>query len=223
MEKKEALAKYLECEVDDIQDGYRDDYFEVNGKEYRVLTNDEADQAVVDDIEDFIDDVGIGGFTKAMQNWIVYNAILPSDWFSDAQRESAEYYVQDIEDENDDTYENRLIAELVENGYLDEENDFHFDEDDEDQEYPLLNDDVDLEDAKEEYIDSMCDEDPVEWYRFNFGDRELRQLIREGGIYLDYEAIADEVMSWDGRGNSLATYDGDEIELEDGYYAYRTS
>ena len=222
-EKRIALANYLECDPEEIEDGYDSEHFEYDGAEYRVLDDDEADQAVVDDIENLIDDVGIDGFSKAMQNWIIDNAISPSDWFEQAQRESAEYYVQDIEDENDDTYENRLIAELVENGYLDEENDFHFDEDDEDQEYPLLNDNVDLDSAKEEYIDSMCEEDPVEWYRWNFGDGELRQLIRDGQIYLDYEAIANEVMSWDGRGNSISYYDGDEIELENGLYAYRTN
>lgn len=223
MEKKEALAKYLECEVDDIQDGYDSEHFEYNGEEYRVLDDDEANQAVVDDIENLIDDVGIEGFSEAMQNWILEYAISPSDWFELAQRESAEFYVEDCKDENDDTYENRLIAELVENGYLDEQNDFHYDEDDEDQEYPLLNDDADLDGATQEYIDSMCQEDPVEWYRWNFGDRELRQLIKEGQIYLDYEAIADEVMSWDGRGNSISYYDGEEIDLGDGLYAYRTN
>lgn len=223
MEKKEALAKYLGCEVDEIEDGYDDDHFEYDNEEYWVLDDDEANQAVVNDIENLIDDVGIEGFSEAMQNWIVENAISPSDWFEQAQRESAEFYVEDIENENDDTYENRLIAELVENGYLDEEDDFHYDEDDEDQEYPLLNDDVDLDDAKEEYIDSMCEEDPVEWYRENFGDKELRDFFREGKIYLDYDAIADEVMSWDGRGPSLASWDGEEIELGDDLYAYRTN
>ena len=221
MEKKEALANYLECEVDDIQDGYDSDWFEYNGDEYRVLTDEEADQAVVEDIENLMDDVGLDAFTESMQNWIIENAISDSDFFADAQRESAEIYVQDIENENDRTYENRLIAELVENGYLDEEDDFHFDEDDEDQEYPLLNDDVDLDDAKEEYIDSMCEEDPYEWYVWNFGSDDIRNLIREGRLSFDYDAIAEECISWDGRGHSLSSYDGEEIELGDGLYAYK--
>ena len=220
-EKKQALANYLECDVEEIEDGYDDDHFAHDGEEYAVYTDSEADQAHRDYIENFIDDVGIEGFTPAFQNWIVNYAILNSKWFEDAQRESAEGYVNDIESESDGTYENRLIAELVENDILDAEDDFYFDEDDEDQEYPLLKEEVNLEDAKEEYIDTMCQEDPYEWYKWNFGEESIRELIKNGTISLDTDAISDEIISWDGRGNNLAFYDGDEIELEDGLYAYR--
>lgn len=214
MEKKEALAKYLECEVDDIQDGYRDDVFEYGSQEYLVCDDyDDAYEQAVEGVENLIDDAG---FTF-INGWEWY---VEDDWFNDAQRESAEFYVQDIEDENDDTYENRLIQELVDGGYLDEETDFHFDEEDVDQEYPLLNDDVDLEDAKEKYIDSMCDEDPVEWYKWNFGNKDFEEVCKKYNL-IDTRALAEYCVDNDGPANELASYDGDEIELEDGYLAYR--
>ena len=216
MEKKEALAKYLECEVDEIEDGYDDDHFEYGNEEYLVCDDDnDAYDKAVESVYNLLD---VEGFTF-VNGWENY---VNDDWFEDAQRESAEFYVEDIENENDDTYENRLIAELVENGYLDEEDDFHFEEDDEDQEYPILNDDVDLEDAKEEYIDSMCDEDPIEWYRFNFGDKEFEQVCVENNL-VDLQELAEYCVDSDGPANELASYDGREIELEDGYYAYRTN
>lgn len=223
-EKRQALANYLECDVEEIEEGYDEDHFEHDGEEYAVYTDEEADKATYDDIENLIDDMGIEAFAPAFQEWIMYNAT-DTDWFEDAQRESAENYVNDIEDESDGTYENRLIAELVENGILDENNDFHFDEDDEDQDYPLLNDDVDLDSAKDEYIDDMCNEDPVEWYENNFGlGRDFMEMIKKGsGPSLDMDAIVDECNKWDGRGHSLATYDGEEIELENDLYAYRTN
>lgn len=220
-EKKQALANYLECDVEEITDGYDSDHFEYGNEEYAVYTDEEADQAHKDYIENFIDDVGIAGFTPSFQDWIINYAINNSDWFEQAQRESAEGYVNDIESENDNTYENRLIAELVENDFLDEDDDFHFDEDDEDQEYPLLNDDVDLESAKDEYIEKLCEEDPYEWYKWNFGEESIRDLVKNGDISLDIDAISDEIISWDGRGNNLAFYDSEELDLGDGLYAYR--
>ena len=214
MEKKEALAKYLECEVDDIQDGYRDDVFEYGKQEYLVCDDyDDAYEQAVKSVENLIDDIGFT-FINGWENYV------DDDWFSDAQRESAESYIQDIEDENDSTYENRLIQELVDGGYLDEEDDFHFDEDDEDQEYPLLNDDADLDGAKEEYIDSMCEEDPVEWYKWNFGNEYFEEVCKKYNL-IDARALAEYCVDNDGPANELASYDGDEIELEDGYLAYR--
>lgn len=222
-EKKQALANYLGVDVEEIEEGYTTDYFEVNGEEYLVCTDEEADQHFNEDIENFIDDCGIEGFSESFQQWIM-NYALDQDWFSDAQRESWEYYVQDIEDENDSTYENRLIAEMVDEGILDGENDFHYDEDDEDQLSPLLNDDIDLDEKKEEFIDYLCNrEDPVEWYEFNFGfGRDFTDMIKNGnGPSLDYDAIANEIKSWDGRGSNLASYDGEEIELDNDLFAYR--
>lgn len=222
MEKIEALAKYLGCDVEDITQGYDDDHFEYGNEEYAVYTDDEADQAHYDYIENFIDDLGIGGFTENFQEWIFDNA-LDKSWFEDAQRESAEYYIEDIEDENDSTYENRLIQEMVERGILDEEKDFHYSEDDEDKEYPLLNDDIDIDDKKEEFINDMCEEDAIEWYKFNFGfGKDFTDMIKRGsGPSLDVDAIVEECKDLDGRGHSLSNYSGEEIELEDGYYAYR--
>ncbi len=221
-EKKQALANYLGCDVEEITEGYDSDHFEHDGEEYAVYTDEEANDATYNDIESFIDDLGIEGFTPEFQDWIVNNA-LDKSWFEDAQKESAENYVNDIEDENDSTYENRLIAEMVDNGILDEDNDFHFDEDDEDQEYPLLNDDIDFESKKDEFIDNMCNEDPVEWYKWNFGlDKDFIQSIKKGyGPSLDTQAIVDKCIEEDDRGHFLNYYDGNEIELENDLYAYR--
>ncbi len=216
MEKKEALAKYLGCEVDEIEDGYDDDIFEYGDQEYLVCDDyDDAYDKAVDGVYNLLDTEGFT-FVNDWENYV------DDDWFSDAQRESAEYYVQDIEDENDSTYENRLIAELVDNGYLDEEDDFHYDEDDEDQEYPLLNDDADLDGAKEDYIDSMCDEDPVEWYINNFGNEDFNQVCIKNNL-VDLQKLAEYCIDTDGPASELARYDGNEIELEDDYLAYRTN
>lgn len=53
MSKKEALAKYLECSIDDVQESaYDNDIFEAEGGEYFVLTDEEADEKAGEYIKD---------------------------------------------------------------------------------------------------------------------------------------------------------------------------
>lgn len=215
--KRQALANYLEVPLEDVVDGYTDDVFECNGAEYTVLTDSEADKAVVDSIENSIDDLGLEAFTPYFQNWIIENAIDNPEWFDEALQEDMEYYVNDMDEEE-------LINELLERGYL-SEYDVHYEEDDVDMEHPLINDENKLQDARESYITWLVEDagNAYDWYKMNFGDNQVRELIKNGEIGLDCEIIADEATSWDGRGHFLSWYDGNELELEDDLYAYRTN
>lgn len=44
MTKEQALAKFLECEVTDLKEGYQEGAFEFGREEYLVLTDSEADE-----------------------------------------------------------------------------------------------------------------------------------------------------------------------------------
>ena len=51
--KQEALAEFLECELDEVEvSAYDEDTFEAEGNEYLVLTDEEADQRAEDYIRD---------------------------------------------------------------------------------------------------------------------------------------------------------------------------
>ena len=216
-EKKLALANYLGIDVDDLEEGYDESVFNYGNEYYRVLTDEEADEAVVDDIENLIDDIGLEAFTPAMQNWIVDNAISNTEWFDEALKEDMEYYLDDMDEEN-------LTVELLDHGYL-SENDVHYAEDDVDQDIPLVNDQNKLQDARDTYLDWLIEDagNAYDWYVMNFGGNAVRDLIKNGELLLDYDDIASECVSWDGRGHFLAYYDGDELELDDDLYAYRTN
>ena len=211
-ERIKALATYLGVEEDEITEGYNDTVFEVNGEEYLVLDDDEADEAVVDNAENLIYDIGLEGFTDSMKDWIVENAIENSDWFDDALEEDMNYYVDNMDDDE-------VVEEAIRYDVIDED-DAYIEDEDGNQE---INPDLDIEDLGEKLVQALIDDvdDSYEWYVDNFGENSVRDLINDGTLTLDYQAIADEVMSWDGRGNSLASYDGEEIELENGLYAYR--
>ena len=225
MENKiKALAAYLGVDESTISEGYDDDILETeDGEEYLVLDEHDATEKAREEVILSLEDLGITSFTDDFQEW-VYNNAIDEEWFEDAMKESYEAYVNDIEDESDSTYDNRLIQEMYDAGIIDDD-DFDTDEDGE-IDYTIFQ--GDLEDAKERYVNHLCDgwDDPVEWYKFNFGDDSLNEVVSQHSL-IDEDAVADEAIEWDGRGHFLAQYDGDEIDLgdefDDQYYAYRIS
>lgn len=218
-EKKEALAKYLGVKVEDLRSyDFDKNMMTIDGEEYLVVDEDEAYKYAKDYIKGFIDDQGIDGFTEDFREWIIENAI-DSDWFDDAKKESYEYYVDDIENEDSDGYENRLIEELHDNGFIDDD-DLYENEDG----IKVLKDDVDLDEKKEEYVDYFCNsfEDSIEWFRDNYGKDELKEVVVRNNL-VDVDKVVDEAINWDGLGHFLASYDGEEIELDNDLFAYRVN
>ena len=211
-EKRQALANYLGCDVEEIEEGYDENHFSHDGEDYAVYTDSEADQATYDYMENIIDELGLDAFTPAMQDWIVENAIDNTDWFDEALEEDANNYVDDLSD--DEVVEEAIGYDII------DEDDAYIEDEDGNQE---INPELDIEDLGEQLVQAMVDGEPnaYEWYKTNFGENQIRELIQNGEITLDYQAIADECNNWDGRGNSLASYDGEEIELENDLYAYR--
>lgn len=211
-ERINALANYLEVDPSTIQvaGDYTDNIYETeDGEEYWVGNEDEAREATKEDIENFIDDLGIEGFTPSFQDWIYENAIDLD--LEDFVLEDYLSYAKDIEDEPDDEYGTRLAAECVEAGLISEE-DF------ENGEYTG---DEDLEELLGQHLAGQVD-NYVEWVVNNFGSDYLKDFLDKYGYgSIDYDAITDEAISWDGIAHFLARYDGEEIELEDGLYAYR--
>ena len=53
---------------------------------------------------------------------------------------------------------------------------------------------------------------PLEYYQDNFGEEEIKAMIAKGKITFDIDKIAEEVERSDGRGNLMASCDGNENE-----------
>ena len=201
---------------------YDDKTFETeDGEEYLVLDSDEAREAAIEAVKNDLDDMGIESFTDDFKDWAYRNAI-ETDWFDDALRESEEFYADDIESEDDNEYGNRLIHEMYDEGIL-EDDDFEKDEDGE-IDYTRVKETVDIDSKKEDFVDKLVENmgDAVEWYRSEFGEDELARTVRDNNL-IDADAVAEEAIDWDGVEHFLASYDGEEIELDDGWYAYRTN
>ena len=72
---------------------------------------------------------------------------------------------------------------------------------------------------EKELIDLLCEENSVEWFKFNFGIDEYNRIIIENNL-IDWEEVIEWTKEVDGRG-VMASYDGVEMELENDLYAYR--
>lgn len=73
-EKKQALSQFLNCEIEEIEEGYADNYFEVNSEEYEVLTDSEADSRWDEEIESYINECILPEIPEQYQNYFDYEA-----------------------------------------------------------------------------------------------------------------------------------------------------
>lgn len=134
--------------------------------------------------------------------------------------EAYDYAKRDIEDTFDDlgieSFTERFQTWIKENA-LDEE---YFD--------GILDDEVEYFTSEEpdesmvEYVESYRSH-PVDYYIDTFGEEGLTRLLKNKPNIIDKEAIAEECIRLDGVAHFIARYDGEEIVLGDGLYAYRTN
>lgn len=162
----------------------------VDGAEFMVLDEEEADKEAKGRILDLTYDIGLNAFSndyidRIFGNFIIEDRIL----FHEVITEYYYGYVEDLE--YCEELECVLKAEELNN--------------------------------KEELADKLIEsvEDFQEWYCLEFGTEAYIDFIRRYDL-IDYEAIAEDCISLDGRGIHIASYDGEEMEL-DNYYAYRTN
>ncbi len=200
-----ALAAYLDLspeEAKNIKD-VGDSYYRTGKSEYIVATDDEAQELAHDSEVDLLEGIGTEGLNLDISQFI------DTKWFEDAERESFESYVDDIENEGD-----RLKKELKDQSLIEEDEDL-----DEDGEIK------DIDEKKRQYVEKHLKDidDFVQYYIDNFGREKFDAVVKRYDL-IDYDALADEIISIDGRGSVLNHYDGIEDEVEiDGvtYYIYR--
>jgi len=190
----------------------------------------DAEDAAHESVKNLIDDIGIEGFNVDMEKFV------DKSWFEDAEKESHEFYAQDIRDEassDDDRWVNRLHEELCDYGIMEEldlPEEPEEDVEDYDTAYAEWEDECEtLRSEAEDKADSemyelseqMMSGDSVEWYIDNFGQESFNNTVKEQNL-VDEDELAQYVVSIDGCGHVLSSYDGEEYENE-GYLIYRTN
>jgi hypothetical protein len=241
----------LEEDLENAEDVYElfpepyetEDYagFEYGGAEWLVATDEGADEYAYERVESLIDDIGYEGFNEGfVDNHIDGDRMADyyEDWFrEDVDNEPESYLDEDIYgDDMELTSEAKEEIEKIKetigefNDELEETDDPIMREEIEDKiqdlksEIEELTDDEDsyefTEEAKERYVEGRMDDvryDPVSFMRDYGMEREIENFI-------DQESFIEDVINSDGRGHTIASYDGSEEEIEyegETYYIYR--
>ena len=218
-ERLKALADYLGIDAEDVEVA-GDGEFDTPEGDYLVLTEDEAHDRAVEDIQGTIDDMGLEAFSENFRDYILNNLLDEYRIKEEAIVPIYESYVEDIEQEPSAEFGNRLIDELYDNGFLDD-GDFEDGEDGKD--YERLKPSVDLDDKKYEYAKSLAEDVIVyDWLYDMFGKygKAMADWLEDNG-YIDWDEVVRLCIRDDGIAHFIAHYDGDEIDLEGDLYAYR--
>ena len=218
-ERRKALADYLGIDIEDVEVA-GDGEFDTPEGDYLVLTEDEAYDRALEDIQGTIDDMGLEAFTDMFRDYILNNLLDDYHIKEEVIVKDYEGYVEDIEREPSDRFENRLIEELYEKGFL---HDGDFEDGEDGKDYYRLKPSVDLEDKKYDYAKSLAEDVIVyDWLYDTFGNdtEAMARWLDENG-YIDWDEVKEQCIRADGVAHFIAYYDGAEIELEGDLYAYR--
>lgn len=209
-EKIIALAEFLNVDSSLINHEI-DNLYEYKNKEYLVLDEFERVKEAKQDIKSLIDDCGINCIRG-------YENFMREDYFDDLQRNMNKQYCQDIKDERDSDFANRLIAECYDNNIIGDDDFETYEYDEYEANYVVCL--VDENELIEKYTDFLCkQESSSEWIKNIYGESEIYKHFPNA---FDIEGLINYVINTDGYGHILSSYDGHEHK-QGQYYIYRTN
>ena len=205
-----ALAKYLEVEPEEVEE-VGENEFSVNSDTYRVLTDEEADYEFDERVRSLWDELGLDEIGDNFRDYVLENCI-DTDQLEDLVRDDISDYVYNMSDED-------VADECIDEGIVESEDVY---DEESDEWSPELRDDVDFDDLREQLIDEKFNQvdDYVEYFRDLGYDADFFK------DYIDEEAVIDALkddidVNGGGRGQELSWVNGEEIELDNGFYAYQ--
>lgn len=209
-----AMLEDMDGEATDVEMLYgNDSFWSGNGKEWKVLTNEEADEDWREYLQEFVN------YPSEYIGERMYDYV-DEDWFEDAYEEDCGYSWDDrLSDEE-------KVEWILDNTDVDESEEFfEVDEDgDVDRDQPKF----DLDDYRQTYIDDEKDsydgyDSASDWYKETFGDESYYEVVDKYDLF-DGESWINDQMRWRDRGADVGRYDNVEhwIRTNDGeFYIYR--
>ena len=187
------------------------EFFATNDmEEYRVFkSEDDAEQVAVEQVRDDMEE-SPENFNKDF----IAGYIDGRDFFEQSLNEMNRSYADDIASESDRKYGNRLIAEMVDNGLIDEDD--------------AESDNADelAEEHIENFVTLMTEGqlneggNGLDYFISNFGEEETMKMVIDNNL-IDIDKASRDAVQTDGIGHFLSSYDGETLYLSDDYVAYR--
>jgi hypothetical protein len=219
-ERINLLAYYLEINPTEIISGaefhnsnHYDDIYVVleDQAEYLILHDDKAERLARDYARDYFEQGD-----NDISNYHLDNFV-DTEYFNDFWKDSEQEDLKNMDDSEllEEAFHVGILTdsdfETTESGYVD---------------YEKPKENVDIGNVFDKLLEHRMEQytDGVDWYISNFGKEDFKQFVEDKNL-LDIEAMIDDELSTNGRGNYIATYDNEEIYLGKingiDIYAYR--
>jgi len=231
-EIEDDVSEITSIEDNDTGDGWLTLKFGKDEEWTLAPSEDDAEKVARERVEEDLDNEP-ELFTPSWLEGHINTDNLRNQLESDVSDSNQNYY-DDIESEKDKQYDNRLIRELIDGNYLDEDEytekkeDIEKLEEDEEPNQELIDkiqkeiDDA-VDKAKEEAVEKKTEEDledPIEYLEGIYGKGDaMKEAIRIGGI--NTEDAVDDAISQDGWQHFLSHYDGGSTDLKSGKVMWR--
>ena len=213
--------------------------FEYGGAEYAVGDDESADEAAFERTKSLIEDIGYEGFSPGfVESHIDGDQVAEymEDWFYDDMNDRPEDYLDEDDREMTNEAEEKIDDIDGDIGELQEELEGLETEDGEQEildrieELEAYKEEISDDDDSWEYTEAAKDE-YVEGRKTEARDDPFT-FLRDWGMedrvadFIDEDGFVNDVISSDGRGHTLSSYDGNENEIvfnDEWYYIYRTN
>ena len=201
-----------ELEITMVSDNGNEFIASDDNVEYRVFkTEDDAEEKAIEGIrEDMEESPENFNFEFLMNN------VYANDFLTEELKKMNYSYAKDITSESDKKYANRLIAEMVENGLLDEDD------------AKSGNAEELADDLKSVYVDLLTEEQleggsiDFDYFINNYGEEETLKMFIENNV-IDIDEASKDAVQTDGIAHFLSSYDGETLYLNNYFFAYRVN
>jgi len=237
-----ALADFLDVSPEYITKSKDYDTFEYGKESYLVLTDDEADEEFYWRAKDLIDDIGLDSFSEYAKSHIIQYCVDNKRYFKDIYHDILEWIIDspdsytgffDIDEIKEAIIKKAQKDDKFFNSFFDD--DLEHTKDDLKKLLNEMDDDEIITLAKDnDILDDFYDDAAVEYlsqydtsYDFlvDLYGKDEKEILKSLENYIDWDSVIDYIEDSDGRGPTLAIYDGEENEIKgdngEYYYIYR--
>ena len=201
-----------ELEITMVSDNGNEFIATDNKLEYRVFkTEDDAEEKAIEGIREDMEE-SPENFNKDF----IIQYIDGREYFENELNLMNGAYAYEIQNESDEKYENRLIAEMVEWGILNEE------QAESDNAEELAEQNID------EFIFLLTNDQleqgnsGLDYFISIFGEEETMKIVIDNNL-IDIDEATYNAIKEDGIGHFLSSYDGETLYLKNDFVAYRVN